>query len=120
MFAHTLEEHATRGGLSGGGTLSPMRRRSKGREEGPAAIRTGKPASGDKGKAGMFQGRNSHSPLTDVDKASKSQVGLGHFASQPQYLKLYEVLKAAHSNYKVGSFGLATKTRHGVTTVVVE
>ncbi|KAM7284196.1 huntingtin isoform X1 [Ixodes scapularis] len=90
VFAHILEEQAvpTRGGLglSGSPALSPIRRRSRGREDAPAS--TGNTAKAATGK-----------PASEV--ASKTPVGLGHFASLPQYLKLYEVLKAAHSNYKV-------------------
>ncbi|CAN8023979.1 unnamed protein product [Ixodes persulcatus] len=90
VFAHILEEQAvpTRGGLglSGSPALSPIRRRSRGREDAPAS--TGNTAKATTGK-----------PASEV--ASKTPVGLGHFASLPQYLKLYEVLKAAHSNYKV-------------------
>lgn len=94
VFAHTLEEQASpsRGGLgiSGGPALSPIRRRSKGREDAVLAA------------AGSAAAKGGTSKLTsDLDKTSKSQVGLGHFSSLPQYMKLYEVLKSAHSNYKV-------------------
>ncbi|KAL3192992.1 hypothetical protein MRX96_058498 [Rhipicephalus microplus] len=94
VFAHTLEEQASpsRGGLgiSGGPALSPIRRRSKVREDAALAA------------AGSAAAKGGTSKLTpDPDKTSKSQVGLGHFSSLPQYMKLYEVLKSAHSNYKV-------------------
>lgn len=95
VFAHTLEEQASpaRGGLgiSGGPALSPIRRRSKGQQDAAVA------ASGGGATAKPGTGKLA----SEIDKTSKSQVGLGHFASLPQYMKLYEVLKAAHSNYKV-------------------
>lgn len=36
---------------------------------------------------------------SDKDKSRKE--GIGTFYNLPQYLKLYEVLKGAYSNYKV-------------------
>lgn len=95
IFAHTLEEQGapsrgTLGGLSGGPALSPIRRRGKGRDDAPLPSSSAtKIASGKTASA-------------DVEKtSSKLHMGLGNFASFPHYLRLHDVLKAAHSMYKV-------------------
>ena len=38
----------------------------------------------------------------EAEKSSNKKDGLGAFYNLPHYMKLYEVLKGAYSNYKVG------------------
>ncbi|KAG8508650.1 LOW QUALITY PROTEIN: Huntingtin [Galemys pyrenaicus] len=80
-------------------SLSPIRRKGKEREPGE---QTSMPASPKKGSeaspGGPAAGRPSEA--SGPVAASKSS-SLGSFCHLPSYLKLHDVLKATHANYKV-------------------
>uniref|UniRef100_A0A8C9TDV1 Huntingtin n=1 Tax=Scleropages formosus TaxID=113540 RepID=A0A8C9TDV1_SCLFO len=74
-------------------SLSPIRRKSKEKE--PVEPSTA-PMSPKKGSEGTSRPTES-TATTTVNKSTS----LGSFCHLPPYLKLYEVLKATHANYKV-------------------
>ncbi|XP_054544203.1 huntingtin isoform X3 [Talpa occidentalis] len=76
-------------------SLSPIRRKGKEREPGE---QTSVPSSPKKGNEASPASRQSETsgPVT----ANKSS-SLGSFCHLPSYLKLHDVLKATHANYKV-------------------
>uniref|UniRef100_A0A8C7ABF9 Huntingtin n=1 Tax=Neovison vison TaxID=452646 RepID=A0A8C7ABF9_NEOVI len=68
-------------------SLSPIRRKGKEKEPGEPASVPLSPKKGSEGTAGSFTTNKSSS--------------LGSFCHLPSYLKLHDVLKATHANYKV-------------------
>uniref|UniRef100_A0A8C7AI54 Huntingtin n=1 Tax=Neovison vison TaxID=452646 RepID=A0A8C7AI54_NEOVI len=74
-------------------SLSPIRRKGKEKEPGePASV----PLSPKKGSEATSRQSDAPGPVT----ANKSS-SLGSFCHLPSYLKLHDVLKATHANYKV-------------------
>ncbi|XP_064465594.1 huntingtin-like [Ornithodoros turicata] len=82
VFAHTLDEQGT---PSRGSVGSPIRRRNKGRDDTLSSTVKAAPTK--------------MAPDTERPSQSKSQIS--NFASLPHYLRLHDVLRAAHSTYKV-------------------
>ncbi|ERE89780.1 huntingtin [Cricetulus griseus] len=76
-------------------SLSPIRRKGKEKEPGEQASAPMSPKKGGETSAASRQSDTS-GPVT----ASKSS-SLGSFYHLPSYLKLHDVLKATHANYKV-------------------
>uniref|UniRef100_A0A8C0WEM3 Huntingtin n=1 Tax=Castor canadensis TaxID=51338 RepID=A0A8C0WEM3_CASCN len=76
-------------------SLSPIRRKGKEKEPGEQASAPLSPKKGGEASAASRQSDTS-GPVT----ASKSS-SLGSFYHLPSYLKLHDVLKATHANYKV-------------------
>ncbi|XP_041524729.1 huntingtin isoform X2 [Microtus oregoni] len=76
-------------------SLSPIRRKGKEKEPGEQASAPMSPKKGGEASAASRQSDTS-GPVT----ASKSS-SLGSFYHLPSYLKLHDVLKATHANYKV-------------------
>ncbi|XP_034528082.1 huntingtin [Ailuropoda melanoleuca] len=76
-------------------SLSPIRRKGKEKEPGePASV----PLSPKKGSEASPASRQSDAPGPVTANKSSS---LGSFCHLPSYLKLHDVLKATHANYKV-------------------
>ncbi|KAG8015101.1 Huntingtin, partial [Nibea albiflora] len=93
LFSHLLK--ATLPSLSNTPSLSPIRRKGK---EKDAAEPSVAPMSPKKGNEVNTAGRPADS--TGSAAINKSTT-LGNFYHLPPYLKLYDVLKATHANYKV-------------------
>ncbi|KAJ8247772.1 hypothetical protein GJAV_G00250130 [Gymnothorax javanicus] len=100
ICAHVLDEtapgpvaKATLPSLSNTPSLSPIRRKSKEKE--PAEL-TGAPMSPKRGSEG-----NPGRAADTAGNATLKSTTLGSFYHLPTYLKLYEVLRATHANYKV-------------------
>ncbi|XP_076466851.1 LOW QUALITY PROTEIN: huntingtin-like [Babylonia areolata] len=77
-------------------SLSPVKRKVKGADKEPSS-----PApTGPGADAKMPQKTPSKEPK-DSEKEKSKKEGIGSFYNLPQYMKLYEVLKGAYSNYKI-------------------
>uniref|UniRef100_A0A669F0H0 Huntingtin n=1 Tax=Oreochromis niloticus TaxID=8128 RepID=A0A669F0H0_ORENI len=102
ICAHVLDDtppgpamKATLPSLSNTPSLSPIRRKGKEKE---GAEPSATPMSPKKGSEANTAGRPTDSTgSTTVNKSTT----LGNFYHLPPYLKLYDVLKATHANYKV-------------------
>ncbi|MFT7807444.1 huntingtin isoform X1 [Arapaima gigas] len=102
ICAHVLDDvapgpaiKATLPSLGTTPSLSPIRRKSKEKE--PVEQNTA-PMSPKKGSEGNQASRPTEGTATTTTNKSTS---LGSFCHLPPYLKLYDVLKATHANYKV-------------------
>ncbi|KAJ8336106.1 hypothetical protein SKAU_G00394490 [Synaphobranchus kaupii] len=101
ICAHVLDEvapgpavKASLPSLSNTPSLSPIRRKSKEKEP---AEPSSAPMSPKRSSEGNAAGR----PAETAVNATLKSATLGSFYHLPPYLKLYDVLKATHANYKV-------------------
>ncbi|KAL8615828.1 hypothetical protein ACOMHN_048536 [Nucella lapillus] len=77
-------------------SLSPVKRKVKGTDKEP----TSPAPTGQAADAKTPQKTPSKEPKESEKEKSKKE-GIGSFYNLPQYVKLYEVLKGAYSNYKI-------------------
>ena len=75
-------------------SLSPIKRKAKGMKD-----------EGSPGPQGSGEKQSSKTPSKesskDSDKEKNKKEGLGAFYNSPHYMKLYDIIKGAFSNYKI-------------------
>ncbi|KAK7109044.1 hypothetical protein V1264_013160 [Littorina saxatilis] len=77
-------------------SLSPVKRKVKGTEKEPSS-----PLATAQGADSKTPQKTPSKEPKDSEKEKNKKEGIGTFYNLPQYVKLYEVLRGAYSNYKI-------------------